>query len=92
MGSLTSRPKAPSVPQVQSVYVPAPVAAPVITPAMQTPSSAAPDDAETPTPETVRQQSLLDRSRGRISTVLTGFRGILDDNTRPSGHKTLLGE
>jgi hypothetical protein len=92
MGSLTSRPKVPSVPQIQTVYVPAPAATSVATPVTQAPSSATPDDAPVPTPETARQQSLLGRSRGRLSTVLTGFRGILDDSTRSSGHKTLLGE
>ncbi len=92
MGSLTSRPKAPSVPQVQTVYVPAPEVTPAATPVTQTPSSETPDDAPATTPEAARQQSLLDRSRGRLSTVLTGFRGILDDSTRSSGHKTLLGE
>ena len=89
MGSLTSRPKTPSTSSVQTVYVPTPVATPV-TQTPDTPSDTTTDPA--PTPEAARQQSLLDRSRGRLSTVLTGFRGILDDTVRASGRKTLLGE
>lgn len=44
----------------------------------------------------LRQENLLQRSRGRFGTILTGFRGLLDtsDNANASRtpRKTLLGE
>ncbi len=45
----------------------------------------------TTTPVTASQAGLLDRTRGILSTVLTGFDGILTKNTVPQG-KSLLGE
>lgn len=39
-----------------------------------------------------REKNLLSRSRGKISTVLTGFRGVLSDTVNGGDRKTLLGE
>lgn len=87
MGSLASRPKAPSQ---QVVYVPQPVyTAPAATTTNTTPSTPAPTAEETAAE--ARTQNLLQRNRGIFGTVLTGFRGFLSgaqNNTR----KSLLGE
>ena len=89
MGRLISPPK-PSAPQ-QVVYVPAPpAAAPATAPAA---SAAAeppePTDAEA---SVERAENLLRRNRSRLGTVLTGFRGVLDQNALAAPRKTLLGE
>ena len=87
MGSLASRPKTPAVQPVQYVYVP-------------TASSYSSTTANTPTPATpsdddvqanARNQNLLERRRGRLGTVLTSFRGLLNDGVS-GARKTLLGE
>lgn len=86
MGSLFSPPKPQPVYIPQPVYVPpspAPVAA---TPAPMP----APDKSEA-APPSASQLGLLERSRGILSTVLTGFDGILTKSTTPQG-KSLLGE
>jgi hypothetical protein len=110
MGSLTSRPKAPSVAAETSA---APSATTDAADAAASASAAeaqaeaetaaagnatadtataAADETATITPEAERQASLLERSRGALSTVLTSFRGVLDDNIDPQQPKTLLGE
>ena len=105
MGSLASRPKVPSYsasPQV--VYVPAPTASSPSTTNTSTSQSAGGSNVDAGTDSTqvtsevakeVREDNLLRRSRGRLSTVLTGFKGILSDtaNTATSSQrKSLLGE
>lgn len=86
MGSLSSRPKVPAQPQV--VYVPSPVYA--YTPPTGTD---APTSSETPEQTAAaRKASLLQRSRGRLGTIATSFRGLLDLAGSSSGRKTLLGE
>ncbi len=101
MGSISSRPKAPSIPQPQIVYVPAPQ--PAASPAPAKPSSPAPDPqassdgASAKTPDEAasetRAKSLLKRERSRFGTVLTCFRGLLGQaNNDASARKTLLGE
>ncbi len=86
MGSLTKRPKIPKqVPPTPTVqYVPAPEVT-----ALED-SSATDKDVET----SARKESLLRRSRGRLGTVFTGFRGLLSpaDASGNQGTKTLLGE
>lgn len=97
MGSLTSRPEIPATPQPVFVPMPAPVTSPS-PPAPQTPveDSAAPEQESESgagdNGETRRSSNLLSRNRGRLSTVLTGFRGLLSEAAAPSGRKTLLGE
>ncbi len=91
MGSLTSRPKAPSVPKTVYVEVPARSSDTGDDASSQTTQDGAQDDAQDTSSE-ARKQNLLNRSRGRISTVLTGFRGVLSQPVDPSGRKTLLGE
>lgn len=94
MGSLASRPKVPSV--ARTVYVP------VYTPPASAPAPPLPAgqiDAPVNTPSateeeqasTRRNASLLERRRGVLSTVLTGFRGILSQSGAEP-RKTLLGE
>jgi hypothetical protein len=93
MGSLTSRPKVPAAPK--TVYAPL-YSSPA--PAASVPLPAGADNAPPSPPvspeeqaESRRGASLLERRRGVLSTVLTGFRGILDQATAPQ-RKTLLGE
>lgn len=105
MGSLASRPKVPSYsasPQV--VYVPAPTASSPSTTNTSTSQSAGGSNVDAGTDSTqvtsevakeVREDNLLRRSRGRLSTVLTGFKGILSDTANTatnSQRKSLLGE
>lgn len=92
MGSISSAPRAPAQPQI--VYVPAP--APSTTTTSPNTSSQTDDETNTPSDEEVaaevRQQNLLQRSRGRLGTILTGFRGIFTSPSENSSRKTLLGE
>jgi len=103
MGSLASRPKAPAI--QQPVFIPVSVPATVSSPsripqassATASDSTAATDSSPaTPTDGEVAAQArtggLLDRTRGRLSTVLTGFRGVLGQSSAAPQRKTLLGE
>ncbi|HEU4838809.1 MAG TPA: hypothetical protein VFS88_05295 [Micavibrio sp.] len=86
MGDITDRPKAPK-PQV--VYVPQYVHTPAA-PAGGTTNN---NDNETPATEgQQREKTLLSRSRSRLGTILTGFRGILAPSENENQRKTLLGE
>lgn len=91
MGDITGRPKAP--PQ-QVVYVPQYIYA--NTPSTNTNTSSNDDNEDTPETEQERakqrEKNLLSRSRSRIGTVLTGFRGILSPLETDEKRKTLLGE
>ncbi len=89
MGSLASRPKTPDVTPVQYVYVPAASSYTATAPATTAapPPAATDDDAQA----SARQQNLLERRRGRLGTVLTSFRGLLNDTVSGS-RKALLGE
>lgn len=88
MGSFASRPKTPSV-QYVPVYTP--------TPTTTTPPPSTGTDTGTTTPtddetrSAQRAASLLERGRGRLSTIATGFRGLLSQGDTPQ-RKTLLGE
>ena len=91
MGDIKGRPKAPSS---QIVYVPQYVAQ---TPAPsgsggETNSGTATNTPEVQTPAQQREKNLLGRSRSRIGTILTGFRGILAPKDSETQRKTLLGE
>lgn len=87
MGDITDRPKAP---KQQVVYVPQYV----YTPSQPSTGGGTTtnNDTETPTPEQQREKNLLSRSRSRLGTILTGFRGILAPTESNSQRKTLLGE
>lgn len=91
MGSLASRPSIPAAQPIYTpIYVPTPVAANPSTPDTSTtltPTTPTPDEQASAR----RSSSLLDRNRGVLSTVLTGFRGILSQSNTPQ-RKTLLGE
>lgn len=86
MGDITNRPKAP---KQEVVYVPQYVYTPT-----QPPTGGEPTGSgnELPTPEQQREKSLLSRSRSRLGTILTGFRGILAPSENENQRKTLLGE
>lgn len=97
MGSLTSRPKVPSVQQPQIVYVPAPVTqAPVATVPQNTgndnSAGSGSDGQTTQEQAAAREQNLLTASRGRLGTVTTSFRGLLGLANTSGQRKTLLGE
>ena len=88
MGSITSRSKAPPAPRQQIVYVPAPTAQP--SPSLSEPE---PNEADAENRAAIRRSNLLTRSRGRVGTVTTSFRGLLGgQNQSGSAGKTLLGE
>lgn len=91
MGSLASRPKVPA-PKPLPVYM-APPLPPMPAPVVNTPT---PPSAVTPSDEErqaeARSMALLDRRRGAFSTVLTGFRGLLNTSNSSAQRKTLLGE
>jgi hypothetical protein len=84
MGSINSRSSAPAV----QPY------APVVTALTPAPSAnVAPVKTEGEIATEARTENLLRRSRGRLGTILTGFRGFLDSNKDQSTkRKTLLGE
>lgn len=90
MGDITDRPKAP---KQQVVYVPQYVYTPT-TPSTGggTTNNNDTDSDGTETPEQQREKNLLSRTRSRLGTVLTGFRGILAPTETQSARKTLLGE
>lgn len=106
MGSLASRPKAPAIQQPQIITIPVYTPAPVSTAApsgsvsssstISSPASEPSSVASEPTDDQVKTQArnagLLSRSRGVLSTVLTGFRGVLSDSGNKPQRKTLLGE
>lgn len=89
MGSLTKRPKIPKqvMPAPTIQYLPAPA------PSESTPSSQEQATEEERRAE-ARKESLLRRTRGRLGTVFTGFRGLLNpnDGAEAQGRKSLLGE
>ena len=84
MGDITGRPKAPAQ---QIVYVPQ-----YVYPDSSTDTTTNNTDTTAPTPAEQREKSLLSRSRSRIGTILTGFRGILSPAESDNQRKTLLGE
>lgn len=90
MGSLASRPKVPDVQPVQYVYVPPASSVTTSTPkSSNTPITETPSDSDVQA--SARTSNLLERRRGRLGTVLTSFRGLLND-TVSGARKTLLGE
>lgn len=89
MGDISGRPKAPAQ---QVVYVPRYVSTPTPATPGTTNNNNDNDDEETLTPDQQREKTLLSRSRSRIGTILTGFRGILAPAQTQDQRKTLLGE
>lgn len=85
MGSLVKSPKAPTI-----QYISPP--APVITSSVSEPESSKKTDAQIAAES--RTESLLRRTRGRLGTITTSFRGFLDssDKENTAQRKTLLGE
>lgn len=90
MGDITGRPKTP---KTQVVYVPEYVYSSTSAPSSANSGTNTDNESETPlTPEQQREKTLLSRSRSRIGTILTGFRGILAPSETQDQRKTLLGE
>lgn len=85
MGDISGRPKTPST---QVVYATQPASGA----AGSASTSTTTETTATPTAAEQREQSLLSRSRSRLGTILTGFRGILAPVESGSSRKTLLGE
>lgn len=88
MGDITGRPKTP---KTQVVYVPKYVYSNTPTPSSGNTDNGGDDDTPL-TPEQQREKNLLSRSRSRIGTIMTGFRGILAPTETQDQRKTLLGE
>lgn len=94
MGSLASRPK---VPAVQTVYMPVYTPPPTTSGSIPLPTGQEATVSPPATPSESaqvadrREAGLLERKRGVVSTVLTGFRGLLDRTSTPQ-RKSLLGE
>ncbi len=92
MGSLASRPKVPDAQPVQYVYVPASTyTAPASTSDTSGGTTTPPAATDAEVQASARSANLLERRRGRLGTVLTSFRGLLND-TVSGARKTLLGE
>ncbi len=79
MGSIFSSPKQP---KMRPIIVERPIIKPP-TPQKPTQSEIA---------RQTREENLLRRNRGSLSTILTGFDGFLDDDKNQQPQKTLLGE
>jgi len=94
MGSLSSRPNVPAQ-QPVVYYVPTPAPTNSNTSGSTT-NNTGTDTPTIPTDDDVqagaRVAGLLERRRGVLSTVLTGFRGVLSQDNKTSQRKTLLGE
>ncbi|MFA5592592.1 MAG: hypothetical protein WC989_04680 [Micavibrio sp.] len=88
MGDITGRPKTP---RTEVVYVPQYIYQDAGSAGGQ-PSGSAAGGGEETTPEKEREKTLLGRTRSRLGTILTGFRGILAPSETQSQRKTLLGE
>lgn len=86
MGDIQGRPKTPA-PQV--VYVPQYVYTNTSGTSATTPEEIKTDEQKQ---AENREKNLLSRSRSRLGTVLTGFRGILSPVETDAQRKTLLGE
>ena len=97
MGNIARRPTAPTT--VTQTIPTASVTTPVTSAATPTILDSTLEESNTQTDaqlaSEVRSQSLLNRSRGRLGTVLTSFRGFLtgeSDEFDDTQRKTLLGE
>ncbi len=88
MGSLFSSPKAPPPPAPIVMTMPQPAPPPAPAPLVD------PDKERADAAAQQREDNLLRRSRGQMSTVMTGLGGVLNDRASLTGGsgKTLLGE
>jgi hypothetical protein len=80
MGSLTSRPKVSTVQSTPAQSLPT-------TETVTTITEASPEETAK-----ARVENVLRRSRSTIGTVLTSFKGILNENSSAPLRKSLLGE
>lgn len=106
MGSLISKPKAPPAPAPVIISNPLPAPASTVEPDnenrtenMGSETESAADksavDADSGDNNAARQNrasDLLRRNRGKGGTILTSFRGVLNDRLKNEPRKTLLGE
>ncbi len=88
MGSISSPPKAPQ-PTVIYQSAPQPSA-----PTPSVPTAAETASAQAAATSSARKSDLLRRSRGRLGTIYTGFRGLVNSVSQGANtaRKTLLGE
>jgi len=86
MAGLTKRPKIPKQPTQIVKYVSA-----SSSDVTNTQESASDTSSTEDTSKDVREESLLRRSRGRLGTIFTGFRGLLGE-AKDTPRKSLLGE
>lgn len=93
MGSLSSR---PSMPKTNTVYVSQPVASAGFTVDAQEAVSEKKQDVSQNEKDSAqskqRVQNILRNRRGRGSTILSSFRGVLEPSQKTLERKTLLGE
>ena len=91
MGKILSGPKAPPVQTI--INNPAPATS-VSTSTASTTTDTSTENEDSQISTELRTESLLRRSRGRLGTVTSSFRGFLDSvgNTAETARKTLLGE
>ena len=91
MAGLVSGPKAPKAPRV--VYVPQ---TPVVTSTSNVTDTSSQETVDTDDSQTTSQEDraaeILSAQRGRLSTVRTGYRGILDEDDNQPQRKTLMGQ
>ena len=95
MGSLTSRPKTLPVQQPEIVEIDD-TPATTVTDTSTDDTTSSGTTTTTPTTDAAteaaaRSTDLLEQSRGILSTVLTGYNGVLAQTTTPQ-RKSLLGE
>ncbi len=89
MGSLVSAPKNPRPVVTQTPATPQAPTTPTTVNTSETPAA---DPREVQDTQSIaRAKSLLARGRSRFGTIATGFRGLLQENSKPA-RKTLLGE
>ena len=85
--------KKPKMPDPVVIYTPAP--APVAAPLAIDPNAPTTDGDNGPeqTADEQRLENIMTRRRGRLGTVATSFKGVLDsDSSLAPQRKTLLGE
>jgi hypothetical protein len=94
MGKIFSPPKMPSAPTIiyESAAAKTTPTADTTASDSSTPPSSSTGDTPEPTLDELRVQDILTRSRGRLGTIGTSFRGVLEPNTLAPVRKTLLGE
>jgi hypothetical protein len=96
MGSLTARPRISTGASTNATTVTQPLPHISTSPPEESADTSAAQttgtESESADIHMARSLSLLSRDRGRLGTILTGFRGLLSQSNQNNGRKTLLGE